>query len=324
MSGNTTSNHTAITRAQVYSDYMLEVLRSDFLPEGLHRDVSDFGDGTTLFIPVIGETIVRDYVEDTDIQFDAFDSGQVTLTITDYVGAGTYITDKLAQDAYKSPELERRIPDGQLFQIKRRWETSLLAAGPAGQTTNNPNTINGFSHRWVADSGTTAGVLTLDDLFYAKLSLDKADSPEEGRIAIVDPVVEMTLNKLLGAQVFINNPNVQGLYETGLAQHMKFLRNFAGFDIYLSNRLPTVTQTITGGPAGTAETVTAGKANQFFCIGDDMCKPVMGAMRQAPKLEGFRNVSKKRDEYSTTARWGFGLQRPETLVTICTHATAFA
>ena len=43
-----------------------------------------------------------------------------------------------------------------------------------------------------------------------------------------------------------------------------------------------------------------------------------GAVRQMPSIESFRNVSKKRDEYSATMRFGLGLYRPESLVVLLT------
>jgi hypothetical protein len=49
---------------------------------------------------------------------------------------------------------------------------------------------------------------------------------------------------------------------------------------------------------------------------DDM--PFMGVMRQRPTSEFFRNGTMKRDEYSTTCRYGFGLKRAETLCVIAT------
>lgn len=43
--GNTTANTSALIRAQVYSEVILDEIVGGFLPEGLHRDVSDFKDG---------------------------------------------------------------------------------------------------------------------------------------------------------------------------------------------------------------------------------------------------------------------------------------
>ncbi|MDY0087124.1 MAG: hypothetical protein RBS78_01000 [Coriobacteriia bacterium] len=318
---NTTANQAPLIKSAIFSEFILEHINDGFLPEGIHRDVSDFGDGTTLYIPVLGETILRDYVEDTGIEFDAVDSGQVTLTITDYVSAASYVTDKLKQDAYKAAALEASIPKEHLRVIKERYETDLLANK---QTVSVPGNINGFAHRWVAASGSTAGVITLEDFNYAKLSFDKANVPEEGRVLIADPIVEMSLNHSMAATVAVNNnPQFEGIITTGFAKGRRFLRNIAGFDIWLSNRLPRVTETIDGGPHGSSKSVTSGVVNQFMCLTDDQHKPYMGAWRQQPQAEGFRNVTFKRDEYSTTARWGFGKQRDETLICVLTSATAY-
>jgi hypothetical protein len=41
-----------------------------------------------------------------------------------------------------------------------------------------------------------------------------------------------------------------------------------------------------------------------------------------PKVEGERNKDMRRDEFVTTARWGFGVQRVDTLGVLLTSATA--
>lgn len=321
---NVTANQAPLIKAQVFSEFMLEHITDGYLPDGLYRDVSDFGDGDTLFIPVLGETVIRDYVEDSAVEFDAVDSGQISLTITEYVSAASYVTDKLKQDAYKAMALEQAIPKEHIRVIKDRFESDMLATS-SRQTLSNPNDINGFSHRWVAASAATNGVLSLKDFIYAKLSFDKARIPDQGRIAIVDAASEAALNVSVAAQAFTNNPQFEGIVNTGFAKGKRFIRNFYGWDTWVSDRLPTVTETITGGPtrlAG-AKSVTNGRANVFMSALDDQHMPFMGAWRQPPAMEGFRNVAFKRDEYSTTARWGFALQRPEALITILTADGVF-
>ena len=58
-----------------------------------------------------------------------------------------------------------------------------------------------------------------------------------------------------------------------------------------------------------------------MCVADDNTKPVMTAWRQQPKVEGERNKDRQRDEFLTTARWGMGIQRKDTLGVIVTDAT---
>ena len=317
---NTTANQSPLIKAQVYSEFMLEQINDGFLPDGLHRDVSDFGDGDTLFIPTLGETVIRDYAENDPIKYDPVDSGQITLTITEYVSGGSYVTRKLQQDAYKAAALEASIAPGHLRKIQEKYETDLLAQA-LNQTADDPNLYNGFAHRWVADSGSAAGIITLTDFEYAKLSFDKANVPDEGRICIIDPVSEAHLNQQVGAEAFSNNPMFEGIVNTGFAQNKRFVRNIFGWDIWVSNRLPRVTETIDGGPHATSETVTDGINNIFMSVLDDQHKPFMGAWRQMPQVDGEFNKDLQRDEYVTTARWGFGLQRAETLISVLTRAT---
>lgn len=325
MSGNITTNTSPLIKAQVYSEFMLEQLKDGYLPESLHRDVTDFGDGDTLFIPTLGETVLRDYAEDQAVKYDAIDTGQVSLTITEYVQGGSYVTNKLKQDAYKAAALEASIAPNHLRKIKEKWETDLLAAANGGQTPNDDNAFNGFSHRWVADNGTTVGVLSIEDFIYARLAFDKANTPETGRIAIVDPISEAAINKLTGDQGFINNPMFEGMVTSAFAKDHHFLRHIMGWDIWVSNRLPRLSsaETITGGPEGANTAVVGSIANIFMCVADDQCKPVMGAMRQLPKTDGEYNKDFQRDEYVTTARWGFGVQRVDTLAVVLGSATAY-
>jgi hypothetical protein len=325
--GNTTSNTSALIRSQVYSEIILDEIQGGFLPEGMHRDVSDFADGDTLYVPTFGEVVLRDIVEDKDIPIDAVDTGQISLSISEYVGAGNYLTDKVKQDSYKLREFEATLVPKHLRAIKERYETDLLATAN-DQTADDPNSVNNYAHRFVA-SGTN-DTITPEDFIYAKLAMDKADVPDEGRILIVDPLVEATLNSLTNLVNVSNNPMFEGIVESGFAKNMRFIKNIFGFDIFVSNRLPSVTaesiDTTTGSniaaPSGSA-TVAAGVVNQFMCVADDMVKPYMGAWREMPSTEGYRNARRKRDEFYTTARWGFGIQRSQCLVSLLTSSAHY-
>jgi hypothetical protein len=305
----------------VYSEIILDEIEGGFLPEGMHRDVSDFQDGDTLYIPSFGEVVLRDIQEDKDIPVDAIDSGQVTLTISEYVGAGNYLTDKVKQDSYKLKEFEAAIVPKHLRAIKKRFETDLLATAN-DQTAADPNAINGYAHRYSANG--TNGVITLEDFSYAKLALDMAEIPDEGRIAIVHPLVATTLENLTNIVNVSNNPMFEGIVNTGFAKNMKFIKNVMGFDVFVSSRLPEVnsealdTSSITVPAPSSSSTITSGVVNQFMCVLDDLVKPYMGAWREMPNTEGKRNVRRKRDEFYTTSRWGFGLQRPQSLVSVVT------
>ena len=327
MSGNTTDNTSALRRAQVYSDMILDTIKDDFLPDGLHRDVTDFNDGDTLYITTFGDVVLRDIVEDEDIPVDALDSGQINLTISEWVGSGLYMTDKVKQDSNKAAQFDAAFVPKQLRAIKEKWETDLLAAFPDSQTVANANAINGYAHRFVASG--SSQVMQLQDLIYAKLVMDKAHLPDQGRILIVDGLVEATLNSITNLVNVSNNPMWKGVIETGFGKNMRFLKNIFGFDIFISNRLESVssetidTSAITVPAPSSSAAVTTGVANVAMCVSDDMTTPIMGAWRQQPRTEPHRNVPRQRDEFYSTARWGFGVQRDQSGVTILTSATNY-
>ena len=319
--GNTTSNTSALIRAQVYSEIILdEIVSNQYLPEGIHRDVSDFQDGDQINIPTFGEVVLREIEEDKDIPVDAVDTGSIPLTISEYVGAGNYLTDKVKQDSHLMAQFEAALPPKHLRAIRQRYETDLLATANA-QTAGNANAINNYAHRYVA-SGTNQ-TIQLQDFIYAKLSMDKCELPDEGRIAIVDPLVGATLEGFTNIVNISNNPMFEGIINTGFAKNLRFLKNIFGFDVFVSNRLPIVnaetvdTSSYVAAPSSSA-TVTAGVVNQFMCVPDELTMPYMGAWREMPSTEGVRNARRKRDEFYTTARWGFGLQRPQSLISVLT------
>lgn len=326
MTGNITTNTDPAIRALVHSELMLEVLQDGYLPDGLFRDVADFGDGSQLQIPTIGEMTLYDLEEEQDTPVSAIDTGTVHLAITEHLGVAGTVSDKLKEDAYKAAAVEARIVPQSLRAIKERYETDMLATAVSSAngiiTVGDANTYNGFDHRWIANG--TDNTLTLEDFIFAKLAFDKANVPEEGRIAIVDPIVEATLNGLQNLVNVSNNPMFEGIVESGFGKGRKFIKNIFGFDVYISNRLPRIaSESITSVKAPGAASITDGVNNTFLCVADDAVKPFMGAMRRMPRVEGHRNVSKRRDEFHTTARWGFAPQRGETLISVITSASNY-
>ena len=71
-------------------------------------------------------------------------------------------------------------------------------------------------------------------------------------------------------------------------------------------------------------TITGGVYNLAMCILDDQTKPMMGAWRRMPKTEGERNKDRARDEFVARSRYGFGVQRMDSLGAIVTSPTATA
>ena len=320
---HSTGNTTAFIEAEQYSNFILSNMHDGLLPEGFYRNVSDFPNGSTLNIKVVGSATIRDQEEDQPIQYDPIDTSTVTLGITDYVGDGWYINDKLRQDGAQIESLHAARGKESTRALQEHFETRFLQACNDAQTADAANAINGISHR-IAANGTDR-IMTVQDIAHMKLAFDKANVSAGGRIAIVDPVVEATLNTLTNLVNVSNNPQFEGIINEGFARDHKFVRNIFGFDIYTSNRLDEVAAetSLTDRLGTTTASVAGDKANVFMSVLDDSTKPIMGAWRQMPSVEGERNKDLARDEYVTRSRFGFGAQRTESLGVIITNPTAY-
>lgn len=319
----TSTSNTAFIEAEQYSAFILENLHDGLLPDMFYRNVSDFGAGTTLHIKTIGEANIQEVEENSPIQYTPIESGTVTLTITDYVGDGWYVTDKMRQDGSQIEALLAARGKEATRAIQENFETRALAVLNAAQTDADPNSINGFAHRYVPPS--TNRTMTLQALINMKLAFDKANVPMAGRVGFIDPVVEATLNTTfqITASTIDANPFFQAVLQTGFAREHQVITNLYGWNLMTSNRLPRGTFS-DGTTTTTGGTSTSGVANIFMCIADDHTKPLMAAWRQMPRVEGERNKDLQRDEFVQTARWGLGAQRVDTLGVIPTSATAVA
>ncbi len=310
----TTSNTALLRRAEVWSSQLKEVLQDELNAQGWVNWLSEFPDGDQFTIPSIGESTIRDYTEDTDVVFDALDTGEFTFTITEYKSAGHYITEKARQDSYYSAQLEAKFVPSQARALGEVVETDILAlaAGGAsgGQTADSANQINGADHRFVGTG--TNETFAIADAAKALYGLKKANVPGSGLVAIVDPSVEYELNTLTNIVNMSNNPRWEGIVETGIGSDMRFVKNIFGFDFYVSNYLADANETIG------ALTTAAGKANIFMSAASTDLLPFMGAMRQMPKVDAQYNMNKQREEYITTARYGLKVFRPENLVCVLT------
>jgi len=135
-------------------------------------------------------------------------------------------------------------------------------------------------------------------------------------------VMEFELNKLLNITEVstgsIFNYNVDGMVQTGFGDKLNIIRNIFGINLMVSHNLPTITETITKYDGTGSATVTAGKACIAMSMADASSMPLMGVIRQRPESEFFRNTHYKRDEWSSTCRYGFAVKRAETLATIVT------
>lgn len=308
----TTSNSTVLTRSEVWSATLKEVLQEVLQGESYVRWLTEFPDGDQFTIPSIGEGTVRDYSENTAVVYDALDTGEFTFTITEYVQSGNYITEKARQDLFYASQLESAFVPSQLRALKEKLETDIFALGAGGasggQTASDTNTINSAEHRFVATG--TNEVMTVSDFAKALYGLKKANVPGSSLIAFVDPSVEYEMNTITNLVNVSNNPRWEGIIETGIAGDARFMKNIFGFDVFVTNFLADANETIGG------LTTAAGKANCFYSAASPEILPFVGAWRQMPKVDGEFNKDLQREEYVTTARYGLKVYRPENLVVV--------
>lgn len=310
-----TDNSRAFIESEVYSQFILLNLHDGLLPDSFYRNVSDFASGETLHIKSIGTVTIQEAEEDTPLVYNPIETGEITFKITQYKGDAWYVTDDLREDGSQIDQLMAARASESTRAIQEVFETSFLkTVGDYYVAAATPHAVNGFAHLIPATS--TNKTLQLSDLIKMRLAFDKANVPAEGRIMIVDPIVEATLNGLVTITHDVT-PFGQQLLENGMARGQKFVMNLFGWDILTSNRLPQGTWT-----DGT--TSVTGVLNIAMCVLDDQTKPVIGAWRRTPKTEGERNKDKARDEFVVRCRYGFGIQRVDTLGGIVTSSTAIA
>ncbi len=316
MSMNYDAVNANLVRSELWSDQIKEILLDRLQGTKYVRWLSGFPDGNQFTIPSIGEIPMRETAENSPVVYDAIDTGEFNFTIDRYVESATYITDKAKQDAYYANQLIASFVPKMRRALEENMETSIFQLIQS-QTLSDPNSINGASHRFVA-SGNTNTTLTLSDFAKAKYALDKANVTGT-RIAVVDPSQEYVLNTLTNLVAVESNPRFEGIINTGFVNDitgMSFIRNIYGFDVYVSNYLPTQGAETISGTASPAASVV----NLFFGMGGDIT-PFVGAWRQEPKVEYERNKDLRRDEYVMNARFGLKLYRPESVVGILSKNT---
>ena len=314
-----TTNTRAFIEAEQYSSFILMNLHDGLLPTTMYRNVADFGSGDTLHIKTVGSVTLQEAAEDTPLDYNPIETGEIQFTISEYKGDAWYVTDDLREDGTDIERLMAERSAESTRALQEIFETDFLKAGAeVYAATAGPFNVNGFAHKIVSGStngGGTNKVFALEHLVSMKLAFTKANAPSMGRVFICDPVIDATLSNLVTITHDVS-PFGKEILEQGMSRGMQWRMNLYGWDIIESNRLH-----IADSDDGT-RTITAGVYNMAMCILDDQTKPIMAAWRRAPKAEGERNKDRARDEFVVRARYGFGVQRLDTMGTIVTSATA--
>lgn len=311
MAGFSVNTNEHLIRSNLWTSQVKDVLETKLIGMNWVDWITDFPDGDTLNIPSIGQMEVLDYVEGEAVRYTAMDTGNFTFSISKYKSSATYITNKMKQDSFYMSRLVSSFVPKEARAIGVAMETDYLAVGPNGQTASNVNSINGADHRWVGQG--TNETIDPKDFAKARYALAKANVPDSNLIAIVDPSVAYKLETLTNIVNVSNNPRWEGVITSGLANGMRFIRNIYGFDVYESNLLKTNTASETI----SSVTAAAGVNNLFFSA-EASILPIVGAVRQSPKVDSEYNKDLQREEYVTTCRYDFKLFRPENFVVVLT------
>ena len=314
MSGfDTALTATHLTRSNVWSSQQKEILRDELQGTGYVNWLNEFPDGDTFNIPSIGDATVDDYVENTGVTYNALDTGNFTFTVDKYKSSGTYITNKAKQDMFYMNQLVSSFVPKHARAIMEQVETDIFAL-QSQQTASAVNSINGAEHRFVAtDSTTVSGkqVMNVSDFAKAKFALNKANVPLNNLIAVVDPTVAYHMETKSNLVNVSNNPQWEGIVESGITTGMRFIKNIYGFDVFESNYLASP-----GVETIDSDAVEVGSVANMFFSADSTILPFVGAWRQMPEVDSEYNKDLQREEYVTTARYGVKLYRPENLVVI--------
>jgi hypothetical protein len=313
-----TANMSLLTRTDLWSAELKEILRDEMQAQKYVRMLDGFGDGNTLHIPSIGQAQVDNYSEDQAVVYRPMDTGEFTFTIDKYLVSATYMTKKAEQDAFYANEMMSRFVPEQERSIMEHFELTTFAAPQSGVSANSNESIDGVEHRWAGVSGTIA----VNDFARALHALKKANVPQRNLVAVVDPSVEYDINSISNITNVSNNPQWEGIVSSGIASGMKFVRNIFGFDVYTSNFLATVTDSALPDRDNSNVDFSSvnGKANLFFSA-DASVSPFVGAWRQMPQVDYEYNKDFQRHEWVTTARYGIKLYRPENMVVVATKDT---
>jgi hypothetical protein len=314
----TTANTTLLTRSDIWSTELKEILRDEMMAQRYVRMLEGFPDGDTFHIPSIGQAQVDNYAEDTAVTYRPLDTGEFTFAVDKYLSSATYMTKKAEQDIFYANELMSRFVPEQERAIMEHFETTTMAAAEAGVAANSAEAIDGVAHRIAGGNG---GVIELADFAYARYALKKANVPDQMMVAIVDPSVEFILNTLSNLVSVQNNPRFEGIVREGIASGMRFVANVYGFDVYTSNYLADADDGALlerDGSTAADFSSTNGKANLFFSASPTV-NPFVGAWRQMPEVDYEYNKDFQRHEFVTTARYGVKLYRPENMVRIVSN-----
>lgn len=318
-SGFTVATNEHLIRQNLYSNEITRMFQDDLFAMRFVRTITDFPDGTTLNIPRLGQAEQLDFAEGQAIKYSKFDTGNFTFQIDQYKYAANSISSKFKRDSFWSSEVEAAFGPEQHRALMKGFEARVFNRANAFQTAANPNLVNNFPHRLIA-SGTNQ-VLAFKDFMRAELALRKANVPGRNLVAIVSPETAYQIESQSSITGLLSPiPRWGSVSIDGLVSGFQFKFSVFGWDVYISNYLPTgITETISGTQPGNGTIGSSnGQVNLFFSAEPGNTLPWIAAFRQMPTVYSEFNKDLQQMEYLTICEYGVAIYRPENMVVILT------
>lgn len=305
---NSQTNSVAI-REKIYNAALRSQLEPYLLAQQFVDVVNGFTDGEVFTDIEIGNATVRDYEEGNDIVFEGLDMKDREFRINRYKQSGHYITEKFAQDSFVSAKIASVVPAKEARAIAAHIEQDIFGLQSQLQVAGNANKIEGCPHRWFsgydkAAATTVSGSLTLSDFAMAATALHKCGyfGP---MVAIIPAYQEFAITQNPSFKGALNHqPAYEKVFMDGAITGSRFAFNIFGFDVYVSNFTPVVSETLADLNGASKAGTDVGVALFFANIPD--YRPWRMAWRMMPKFEGTWNMYKRREEFVTVCRYGLG------------------
>src|SRR5216684_1489662 len=157
MAGFMDANTNYLTRTNLWSRQIKELLLDELNAMKFVRIISDFPDGFIINIPSIGEATQQDFVEGQAIKYNALDTGNFTFTFDQYKYSANAISEKFKRDSYYAADVISAFVPRQHRALMEAVEARVLSRPNTQQTTSNPNNINTAAHRMVGGGSNSGG-----------------------------------------------------------------------------------------------------------------------------------------------------------------------
>lgn len=322
-SGFTVATNVDLIRQNLYSNEITRMFQDDLFAQRWVRTITDFPDGTTLNMPRMGQAETADFAEGQAIKYSKFDTGNFTFSIDQYKYSANSMSSKFKRDSFWASEVEAAFAPEQHRALMKAFEARVFNRANAAQTAANANLINSFPHRMIASGA--SGTIAFKDFNRAELALRKANVPCRNLVAIVSPETahQIQVNTAISG-LLSPHPRWSGVSIDGLVSGFQFKFSVYGWDVYVSNYLPTnITETIAdGGQPGPGTVTTNGQTNLFFSAEPGNTLPWIAAFRQMPTVYSEFNKDLQQTELLTICEYGVAIFRPENMVIILTDKSA--